>query len=89
MTAAFHSSQDPLTSPATAHLGHARRTRPGEWVAVDNYGRPVATIWTPYLSRPGTFRCDPLPNACYVDAVEADDFSIVLDYALNNFSGAH
>jgi hypothetical protein len=85
---AFHPSQDPFTSLATAHLGQARRTRPGEWVAVDNYGQPVATIWTPYLSRPDTFRCDPLPNACYVDAVEADDFSIVLDYALNNFTRA-
>jgi hypothetical protein len=56
---------------------------------VDNYGQPVATIWTPYLSRPGTFRCDPLPSACYDDAVEADDFSIVLDYALNNFTRVH
>lgn len=86
---AFHPSQDQFTSLATAHLGQARMTRPGEWVAVDNYGQPVATIWTPYLSRPGTFRCDPLPDACYVDAVEADDFSTVLDYALKNFTRAH
>jgi len=86
---AFHPSRDEFVSPATAHLGQARRTSPGEWVAVDNYGQPVATIWTPYLDRPDIFRCDPLPNARYVDAVEADDFSTVLDYALNNFTRAH
>lgn len=86
---AFHPSQDQFTSPSTAHLGQARRTGPGEWVALDNYGQPVATIWMPYLGQPATYRCDPLPNAPYVDAVEADDFSIVLDYALNNFSTAH
>lgn len=79
---AFHLSLDAFTRLATAHLGQARRTRPGEWVAVDNYGQPVATIWTPYLSRPGTSRCDPLPSARYVDAVEADDFSIVFDYSI-------
>jgi hypothetical protein len=55
----------------------------------DNYGQPVATISTPYRRRPVTVRCDPLPTACYVDAVEADDFSIVLDYALNNFTRTH
>ncbi|MDQ0078676.1 hypothetical protein J2S97_003875 [Arthrobacter oryzae] len=86
---AFNHRTDPFTSVATAHLGQACRTGPEEWVAVDNYGQPVATIWTPYLCRPGTFRCDPLPSACYVDAVEADDFSVVLDYALNNFTRAH
>lgn len=86
---AFHADRDPFTSLASAHLGQARKTRPGEWVAVDNYGQPVATIWTPYLSRPDTFRCDPLPHAWYVDAVEADDFSTVLDYALNNYTRAH
>ncbi|MEY9776454.1 ornithine cyclodeaminase family protein [Arthrobacter sp. MW3 TE3886] len=84
----FHSDRDTFASPATAHLGQARRAGEGEWVAVDNYGRPVATIWSPYLGRPNTFRCDPLPHARYVDAVEADDFSVVLDYALNNFSTA-
>jgi len=85
----FSPAQEPFTSAATAHLGQARRTGPGEWVAVDNYGQPVATIWRPYLSSPDTFRCDPLPHACYVDAVEANDFSSVLDYALNNFTRAH
>lgn len=85
---AFQPLQDEFTSAATAHLGLARRTGPGEWLALDNYGQPVATIWAPYLGRPVTFRCDPLPNARYVDAVEADDFSIVLDYALNNFTRA-
>jgi hypothetical protein len=84
----FNPGRDTFTSPATAHLGKARRTGEGEWVAVDNYGRPVATIWSPYLGRPDTFRCDPLPHARYVDAVEADDFAAVLDYALNNFSPA-
>lgn len=96
-TAAYRTDRDPLdfnpgrdtfTSPATAHLGKARRTGEGEWIAMDNYGRPVATIWSPYLGRPDTFRCDPLPHARYVDAVEADDFSAVLDDALNNFSAA-
>lgn len=82
-------SQDSFTSVATAHLGQARRTGPGEWLAVDNDGQPMATIWSPYLSRPATFRCDPLPSASYVDAVEADDFSSVLDYALKNFTRAH
>lgn len=33
-------------------------------------------------------RCDTLPHARYVYAVEADNFSVVLDYALNNFSTA-
>ncbi|MDQ1595881.1 MAG: hypothetical protein QOH40_2437, partial [Arthrobacter pascens] len=33
--------------------------------------------------------CDPLPHILYVDAVEADDFKIVLDYALNDFSPLH
>ena len=84
----FHPSQDQFTSPATAHLGQARRTGPGEWVALDNYGQPVATIGWPYLGRPATYRCDPRPKAPYADAVEADNFSIVLDYALNNFSRA-
>jgi hypothetical protein len=82
----FNWAQDTFTSPTTAHLGHARRSGEKEWVALDNYGRPVATIWTPYLGSPGTFRCDPLPHARWVDAVEADDFSTILDYALNNFS---
>lgn len=86
---ALSPSHDSFTSVATAHLGQARRTGPGEWLAVDNYGQPVATIWTPHLGDPDTFRCDPLPNASYVDAVEADDFSTVLDYALNNFTRAH
>lgn len=58
-------------------------------MAVDSDGHPVATIWSPYLRRPETFRCDPLPQAQYVDAVEADSFTAVLDYALNNFSPAH
>lgn len=80
--------RDTYTSPASAHLGQGRRTAKGEWMAVDNYGRPVATIWSPYLGYPHTFRCDPLPHARYVDAVEADDFSVVLDYALSNFSPA-
>ena len=84
-----HPTKDPFTSLSSAHLGQARMSRPREWVAVDNYGQPVATIWTPYLSRPDTFRCDPLPNACYLDSVEADDFSIVLDYALKNFTRAY
>jgi hypothetical protein len=85
----FNPGRDTFTSPTSAHLGKARRTGEGEWVAVDNYGQPVATIWSPYLGRPDTFRCDPLPHARYVDAVEADDFTAVLDYALNNFSPAH
>ncbi|MBT2522520.1 hypothetical protein [Arthrobacter sp. ISL-28] len=81
--------QDTFTSPATAHLGQARRTGEGEWVAVDKGGHPVATIWSPYLRRPETIRCDPLPHSRYVDAVEADNFTAVLDYALNNFSTAY
>lgn len=56
---------------------------------MDNYSRPVATIWSPYLGRPETFRCDPLLHAQCIDAVEADDFAAVLDYALNNFDPAH
>jgi hypothetical protein len=82
----LHADQDTFTSPATAHLGYARRTAEKEWSAVDNNGQAVATIWSPYPWRPDTFRCDPLPQARYVDAVEADDFSIILDYALNNFT---
>jgi hypothetical protein len=85
----FGLEQDIFTSPATAHLGQARRTGEREWLAVDNYGQPVATIWTPYRGRPGTFRCNPLLHILYVDAVEADDFKIVLDYALNDFSPLH
>ena len=81
--------QDTFTSPATAHLGQARRTGEGEWVVVDNDGHPVATIWSPYLRRPETFRCDPLPHALFADAVEADNFTAVLDYALSNYSPAH
>lgn len=56
---------------------------------MDNYGQAVATIWSPYLGRPDTFRCDPPPLVRHVDAVEADDFSVVLDYALNSFTIAH
>lgn len=85
----FIPDKDTFTSPATAHLGQACRTGEGEWVVVDNDGRPVATIWSPYLRRPETFRCDPLPHAGYVDAVEANNFTAVLDYALNNFSAAY
>jgi hypothetical protein len=84
----FDQMPSTISSSRSAHLGHAYRNGEREWVAVDNYGRPVATIWTPYLGRPGTFRCDPLPHARYVHAVEAEDFSTVLDYALNNFSAA-
>ncbi|QDG68439.1 hypothetical protein NIBR502772_21505 [Pseudarthrobacter sp. NIBRBAC000502772] len=84
----FNPDHGTFTSPTTAHLGQARRIREGEWVAVDNYGRPVATIWSPYLERPDTFRCDPLPHTQYVDAGEANDFTVVLDYALNNFGPA-
>lgn len=84
----FNPDHGTFTSPATAHLGQARRIGEGEWAAVDNYGRPVATIWSPYLGRPDTFRCDPLPHTQYVDAGESDDFTVVLDYALNNFGPA-
>lgn len=36
--------QDTFTSPATAHLGQARRTGEAKWVAVDNDGNLAATI---------------------------------------------
>jgi hypothetical protein len=61
----FDQMPSTISSSRSAHLGHAYRNGEREWVAVDNYGRPVATIWTPYLGRPGTFRCDPLPHARY------------------------
>jgi hypothetical protein len=85
----FDPNRDTFTSPTSAHLGQARRIGEREWAAVDNYSRPVATIWSPYLGRPESFRCDPLPHAQYIDAVEADDFAVVLDYALKNFDPAH
>jgi hypothetical protein len=85
----FNADHKTVISPATAHLGHARRTGGQEWLAVNNYGQPVATIWSPYLGSPGIFRCEPLPHARYVDAVEGEDFTAVLDYALNHFSPAH
>jgi hypothetical protein len=72
-----------VTSEATAHIGYAVRSGEREWIVKDHHGHSIATIWSPC---PGTFRCDPWPHILYEDAVEAEDFSIVLDYALNTFT---
>lgn len=83
------SGQEMFASPATAHLGSARRVTEEEWVVLDNYGMGVGTIWTPYLWQPGVYRCDPLPGAPAVAGHESCHFGQVLDHALQHFSRAH
>jgi hypothetical protein len=73
-------------TPATAHLGRARRTGDRQWVAEDNNGQAVAIIRRGDPTLPAVFRCEPTPDVHYADTVEAESLSLVLNYALNNFS---
>lgn len=82
----FQHYEELITSEATAHLGHALRTGEKEWKVMDHYGNSLATIFSPARAMPQTFRCDPSTNVRYLDAVEAEDFMTLLDYALKNFS---
>lgn len=83
---ASHHNQEAVTSEATAHLGYALRSGENDWVVKNRYGHSIATIWSSCAERPETFRCDPLADILYADAVEAGDFLTVLDYALRNFT---
>lgn len=49
-------------TPATAHLGRARRTGDRQWVAEDNNGQPVAIIRRGDPTLPAVFRCEPTPR---------------------------
>lgn len=83
---ANHPTKVVVTADTTAHLGYAQRSGEKEWIVMDRHGNSLATIRSLFPDSPETFRCEPWADILYVDAVEAGDFLILLDYALKNFA---